>query len=382
MRKPIPATLWAMLAVCLLVSCNGYDDDSAANYGGNGGSTPTPQDSTPAPNSYNFTALDAYLDQNLAAFENNVVVLLYQGDSLIYQREEGFTKNTFLAVASATKLASACLLLNLVDEGLLDMEATTGQYLPYANSVQNGGNRTLRQLFSLTSGFKEYPAFLDTVLANNFLTQDQVAQIVIEDQPYFFAAGQGVYYGGRAMMVAARMAEVATGTDWKNLFAQRLANPLGWTRTTYGARPAARVGGGLVSTPAEYINLLRMIKDGGTFNGQQILQPQTIDSYLFNDQTNGQPIVQSPYPHNPPYHPYNVDTVRYAFGCWTDVINPTTNTVEQISSPGAFGTYPWVDRPRDLAGIIFTNVRLPLVENIELRMIDLIRQAVDAGPDN
>jgi hypothetical protein len=32
-----------------------------------------------------------------------------------------------------------------------------------------------------------------------------------------------------------------------------------------------------------------------------------------------------------------------------------------VSSPGAFGTYPWIDRDSGLYGVFFLKSRLPLV---------------------
>jgi len=40
-------------------------------------------------------------------------------------------------------------------------------------------------------------------------------------------------------------------------------------------------------------------------------------------------------------------------GLWILTRNPSSGVVDEVSSPGAFGTFPWVDRKRDLRGIIF-----------------------------
>jgi hypothetical protein len=70
-----------------------------------------------------------------------------------------------------------------------------------------------------------------------------------------------------------------------------------------------------------------------------------------------------------------MDTIRYGVGTWQDVVNPVTGYTEQISSPGMFSTYPWVDRCRNMAGVIFTFTLVnKLTTNLELEIIDLIRQ--------
>ena len=52
-------------------------------------------------------------------------------------------------------------------------------------------------------------------------------------------------------------------------------------------------------------------------------------------------------------------------------------SAEQMSSPGAFGTYPFVNRELGISGIIFTLTRMPVAENRELAILEAVRRAVE-----
>jgi hypothetical protein len=64
-------------------------------------------------------------------------------------------------------------------------------------------------------------------------------------------------------------------------------------------------------------------------------------------------ISHSPYPNHPPFNPYQNDTIRYGIGCWRDVVR-ADGEAEEVSSPGLFGSHPWIIPKKKLTGYIFT----------------------------
>jgi CubicO group peptidase (beta-lactamase class C family) len=56
---------------------------------------------------------------------------------------------------------------------------------------------------------------------NSGYYDDGAVRIVKDGSPVF-----GFCYGGLAMQVAGRMAEIATGKDWETLFQEKIARPL------------------------------------------------------------------------------------------------------------------------------------------------------------
>ncbi len=111
-------------------------------------------------------------------------------------------------------------------------------------------------------------------------------------------------------------------------------------------------GGGMLSTPEDYMKFLRMLMNGGLGSQGMILQESSIDmmtkNYLQADQM-----------------PYNIgrginyDTEGYGFGFNVKVLlNPRTK--DYVVSEGEYGwagstnTYAWVDSRRDLAVAVFS----------------------------
>src|SRR5207249_3377249 len=74
-------------------------------------------------------------------------------------------------------------------------------------------------------------------------------------------------YGGLAMQVAGRMAELATGKDWETLFQEETAQPLGMQHThftpvdTEQGGHAPMLGGGARASLHDYANFLSMISN-------------------------------------------------------------------------------------------------------------------------
>jgi hypothetical protein len=75
-------------------------------------------------------------------------------------------------------------------------------------------------------------------------------------------------------------------------------------------------------------------------------------------------------------HSFSQATSRYGIGNWLDVIDTQGNVLES-SSPGLFGTHPWLDTKNHVAGIVFT-VTPPRVSNrASLETRKLVREAVE-----
>lgn len=265
--------------------------------------------------------------------------------------------STVVAIASASKLVSAVLLLTLVDDGLLDIDAPLSTYLPQFTGLK--GTMTVRQMFSHTSGLpggSNHP-----VLSDGSITLAQAADQIACCIDLAAPPGTQFAYGGLSMHVAGRVAEVATGLPWNTLFVQRVAIPLGLTHTDYdvsGPTQNPRIAGGVRSTLTDYAILLRMLRDGGRHQGMPFLSRNAL-TILTSDQTNGVPIVSSPAG----------DDRRYGFGAWLDLVAADGTTV-RISSPGAFGFTPWIDLDLHLSGILlieylFSLVQ-PQVENLQM----------------
>lgn len=167
----------------------------------------------------------------------------------------------------------------------------------------------------------------------------------IRDDPAALVATPGTRfdYGSTHLHIAARMAEVVTGKPWNTVFAEQLRAPLGLpAEVTYYTAPQLAVGtinplidGGLQASSNEYAKLLAISFHRGTFQGVTYAPAALFDQQA-TEPYPGVSIGKSPY----------ADTgvpFRYGLAAWLECATPAAGC-GTISSAGAFGWTPWIDR--------------------------------------
>jgi hypothetical protein len=105
-----------------------------------------------------------------------------------------------------------------------------------------------------------------------------------------------------------------------------------------------------------------------------VLSEASVDEML-RDQTNGVPIEFSPYQqygHLDPTFP----SLRYGVGNWLERVDAETGEVVENSSQGAFGCSPWIDRRRNLAGILLVYSQGEKVQPVYVELKALVREIV------
>ena len=173
-----------------------------------------------------------------------------------------------------------------------------------------------------------------------------------------FTPGTRFEYGGLAMQVAGRMAEVAAGKEFETLFQELLAGPLRMTRSHFtpvntDGGHAPMLGGGLCTTLNDYMNFLDMIIHGGVFEGQRILREATVKE-MQADQVGNAEVHPGEYVERAlkKYH-----TGIYGLGEWRELIDEATGEAYQISSPGWAGAYPWINKQGRVYGFFIAHVQ-------------------------
>jgi CubicO group peptidase (beta-lactamase class C family) len=280
-----------------------------------------------------------------AAFARNVVpglaLAVYAPDGqLLYSRVRGdFALDRNVAVASASKMVSGVVLLRLVDQGFLSLGSTTGAVLGWTGPQ---AAITLRQLLSFTSGLPVSFRIGDDCTADRSIT---LAQCVADlaTRPLVAAPGTRFDYGSTHLAVAARMAEVATGAGWAQVVTQQLGAPLGWSSAVaWYTAPRQQLGttnplvaGGLRITTQEYARFLGVVYNRGTYQGQRLLASTLIEQMGID-----------PFPTaitgSSPYERFGLFR-EYGLTAWLECTTPATGC-QDITSPGAFGFTPWIDR--------------------------------------
>jgi CubicO group peptidase (beta-lactamase class C family) len=305
----------------------------------------------------------------LAVYDRNgrQVFLRNYGDSSPTRR---------IAVASASKLVSGVVLLRLVEQGFLTLDSTPAQVLGWSGPQ---GRATLRHLLSFTSGLVADPA----CTRDAAITLARCVEQIALEAPVA-APGVRFEYGSGHMHVAARMAEVATGALWDDIVQRQLRQPLGlpagmayftFPRESVGARNPL-VAGGLRATLDEYAVLLGVVFARGQYQGQRLIDPALLDLQS-RDPYPGAVIVASPYQR------LGI-SYRYGLGAWLECATPTTGCAE-ISSAGAFGFLPWVDRANGYYAILGMELSeagggAEFSVPLQQRLKPLIRTALAASP--
>lgn len=134
------------------------------------------------------------------------------------------TPRSVFQIGSITKIWTATLVMQLVDEGLLDLDAPVVHYLPAFRVADDVTSRTVtaRQLLAHTSGI-DGDFFVDTGRADDCV-EKYVAAMATLTQVH--PQGATMSYCNAGYVVLGRIVEVLRGTSWDTALRQRLLVPL------------------------------------------------------------------------------------------------------------------------------------------------------------
>jgi CubicO group peptidase (beta-lactamase class C family) len=214
------------------------------------------------------------------------------------------TADSVFQIGSITKLWTSTLVMQLVDEGEVDLDAPVRTYLPAFRIADESAAAqiTVRQLLTHTSGF-EGDIFTDTGRGD-----DAVEKYlgVLHDVPQLFPPGELWSYNNAGFVVLGRLVEVLRGKPYDACLRERLVAPLGLPHVATGpyeailfraavghiepepgagyvaapvwalARSNAPAGSMLAMSARDLLGFARMhLDDGRTPDGAQVLAPGT-----------------------------------------------------------------------------------------------------------
>lgn len=304
---------------------------------------------------YDFSPLDSLVGTWMdKGYYPGGAICVMRNDSLLYQAfYHGFDGETPVYVASAGKWVAAAVIAAVTDRTDLDWDDPVKKWLPEFEGDAKG-DIPLRCLLSHTSGILPYLP-LPRVDTYNRL-DSAVAEILPLDT--VFTYGKRFQYGGLAMQVAGRMAEVAMGAPFETLFRKLLAEPLQmehshFTPVNTDGGHAPMLGGGFCTTLNDYMHFLEMIYHNGNFRGKTILKPETVKE-MQADQIGDAVIPAGEYVEKGlgKHH-----TGIYGLGEWRELIDEKTGEAYQISSPGWTGAYPWINKRDSVYGFFIAHVQ-------------------------
>jgi CubicO group peptidase (beta-lactamase class C family) len=325
----------------------------------------------------NFGKLENWLQTNLSELGGRAVLVVYKDDlktgkgktvytkavndlsnrqktigKFIARRQgkdasemsEDFTMNSRQRIASCSKWLSAALVMTFVDEGKLSLEDTVGKFLPVMTQNSRGQIKIWQCLSHLT-GIKAGTLKESMEVMKEIKSMDQAVDNIAK-QPMEGEPGKTFHYSNIGLQLAGAVIEKISGKSFETLFSERIAKPCEMKNTDFGKGPVALPAGGAFSTPEDYMNFLVMILHDGKFNGKQVLSKSSVIKMQQN-YAKGANVI---------FSPAEAGGWGYGFGEWT--LTPSLTSGESgrsvaISSPGLFGSFPWVDNENKSAGFLF-----------------------------
>lgn len=289
-----------------------------------------------------FGQVSHMLESKQQVLGGNICMLILKDNAIIFEKNLGsFKRDTPEMIASCSKWLTAALVATFLDEGRITATDTIGKYLPVFSRFGKG-NITISQCLSHTSGIESEQITLWSLLERRKFASLAEEVNSFAEKPMSGQPGEVFSYGGIGLNILGRILEVVSHKNFEILFQERIAKPLEMKHTSFAYGKAVNPSGGAISTAADYMNFLQMVLQKGSFKGNQIISQKTI-LLMQMSRTANKKIV---------YSPAEARGFEYGWGEWILEKDKAGNSTV-VSSPGLFGTYPWVDLRRNYAAIVF-----------------------------
>jgi methyl acetate hydrolase len=363
----------------------------------------------------NTHVIDHVLSQAVQAHEvPGVVATAATAQGIMYEggfgtrelgKDAAMTPDTVVWIASMTKAITAAAAMQLVERGILQLDTPAADLVPALANVKvlegfdaSGTAQlrapkraiTLKHLLTHTAGYG-YEMFsadivkYQTATGTPSITTCENAALTT---PLLCDPGERWEYGINLDWVG-KLVEAVSGQRLGDYLRQHLFAPLGMHSTSFELSPLQRArlaslhargpdgalavfpfempqapqfqmgGGGLYSTAPDYLCFTQMLLHHGTFNGHQVLQPETVDVMAQNHIGDLDCVeLQTAAPalsHNANFFPGMPQKWGLSF-----LIN--TAPTPQGRSPGSLAwaglanTYFWIDLTKRVTGVFMTQL--------------------------
>lgn len=196
--------------------------------------------------------IDAYIEERMGALEiPGLAVAIVKGDQIAYVRGYGaadaagrpVTPQTPFLIASLSKSFTALGIMQLAEEGKLDLDAPVHAYLPWFRVADPVASRqiTIRHLLYQTSGFSELEGYQRNLErdSSDMALESSVRRLVgskLKAPP-----GEKFEYSNTNYDILGLLIQTITGKSYETYIEESLFAPLGM-RNSYTSLDAARLG--------------------------------------------------------------------------------------------------------------------------------------------
>jgi CubicO group peptidase (beta-lactamase class C family) len=316
----------------------------------------------------NFKKVDDWMNANTGKMGGRSILMIYKDGKIVYTKSindlnmqqkfavrsmakkqskevnfNAYTSSTKIAMASCSKWLSAALVMTFVDEGKLKLADTVGKYLPILSQVGKG-NITISECLSHLTGINA-PSIKERWgdmkdISSMHEAIEEITVLPMEGKP-----GTVFHYSNAGLQIAGAVIEKISGKSFETLFAEKIAQPLGMSHTDFGNGKVALPAGGAFSTPEDYMHFLEMILNKGTYNGKRILSEKSVDEMQVNRVDENVKIG---------YRPGEAGDFGYGYGEWIMETPNLNNLATAVTSPGLFGSFPWVDNQKHYCAFLMS----------------------------
>ncbi len=232
--------------------------------------------------------------------QNGEIVLAKgYGDASIEKEIPISPDTTVMRIGSVSKLFVATAVMQLVEQGKLDLDADVNQYLAaFQLEVTYRQPVTLAHLLTHTAGFEDPPYESETEPA---LVPPLGAYLAASMPPRTYEPGEAFLYSNHGYALAAYIVEQVSGTPFDQYVAAEILQPLGMSQSGYLLGPPLPANlatgyfyedgtqipqpvdydgtypsGSIVSTATDMAKFMLAHLQGGCYGGACILQPPTL----------------------------------------------------------------------------------------------------------
>lgn len=355
-------------------------------------------------------AMQKYIDDGLVP---GVITMIARKGKIVHFETQGYMDvdsgkamqaDAIFRIASMTKPITSVALMMLWEEGAFQLRDPVSKFIPsFANQVvsstsDSSGNTgelmpvkrpaTIRDMLTHTAGLSNSYFGNSQFYGENIrVNPDDSLETYIDrlaGLPLNYQPGEEWQYSA-ATNVVGRLVEVISGQSLEEFMQERIFQPLGMTDTHFfmdddkGGRLMSQYSpgpdnnkivmadpgsnesrwinsqnksvhtgaGGLVSTPHDYMRFQQAMLNGGELEGARLLSPNTIDLMMENHTADLPLWLPGP---------------GMGFGLGWAVVEDRGEAATPLTEGsaywgGAYCTLAWIDREKELVGILMTQVR-------------------------
>jgi CubicO group peptidase (beta-lactamase class C family) len=182
--------------------------------------------------------MEAFVQAHLVTGNFMGAVLVARGDEVLFQGGYGKadleldvpnTPESVFRLGSLTKQFTAAAILQLQEQGLLDINNTVDRYLP---GYPHGDEITIYQLLNHTSGIPDYEFLESRMVYRNAVSLDAL-MTKFSDLPLDYPPGSQFKYSNSGYVILTAIIEKMSGQSYEDYLAEHIFQPLGMEATRY-----------------------------------------------------------------------------------------------------------------------------------------------------